>query len=211
MPVPRSPGPPLPEPPAPRQHRPDAVGNVQRDRSRCGRWRGPSRSTTRVGSPCRSPEGTVLGSRSQRFRRSRNVRAAAGHSRNFGPDRSRRDAHRVDPNRRPKHHRRRGWSSSGFWSGCASRIWTVLVVGGRPRSGVWPMGPHGSLRLRRRTGWWSRESVRGAASSSIHQGYCRPAGPRVKPVGAGEVRPLLDADSGPACKLCRPDTELGLP
>ncbi|WP_353051494.1 DUF6233 domain-containing protein [Streptomyces sp. RTGN2] len=72
------------------------------------------------------------------------------------------------------------------------------------------MGPHGSLHLRRRTGWWQGIG-QGRRVVAIHQGYRRPAGPRVKPVGAGEVRPLLDADSGPACKLCRPDTELGLP
>lgn len=46
---------------------------------------------------------------------------------------------------------------------------------------------------------------------AVHQGYCRPAGPRVRPVGADEARRLLDADSGLACQLCRPDTELGLP
>ncbi|GGT77640.1 hypothetical protein GCM10010207_87480 [Streptomyces atratus] len=45
---------------------------------------------------------------------------------------------------------------------------------------------------------------------AVHQGYCRPAGPRVKPVGADEARRLLAMDTGLACQLCRPDTELGV-
>ena len=45
---------------------------------------------------------------------------------------------------------------------------------------------------------------------AVHQGFCRPPGPRARPIGPDEARRLLDSDSGLACQLCRPDTALGL-
>lgn len=45
---------------------------------------------------------------------------------------------------------------------------------------------------------------------AVHQGFCRPTGPRVKAVAADESQRLLDDESALACQLCRPDTELGM-
>lgn len=45
---------------------------------------------------------------------------------------------------------------------------------------------------------------------AVHQGFCRPLGARVRAIEADEARRLLAMDTGLACQLCRPDTELGV-
>ncbi|MFE5996745.1 DUF6233 domain-containing protein [Streptomyces sp. NPDC056454] len=50
----------------------------------------------------------------------------------------------------------------------------------------------------------------GRGPAMVHQGFCEPQGARVRAIPANEARRLLNADAGLACRLCRPDTELGL-
>ncbi|MGW6203704.1 DUF6233 domain-containing protein [Streptomyces sp. NPDC055089] len=59
--------------------------------------------------------------------------------------------------------------------------------------------------------WTVEQGIgQGRRVAAVHQGFCRPAGPRVRPVGMDEARRLLAMDTGLACQLCRPDTELGV-
>ncbi|MFE4647720.1 DUF6233 domain-containing protein [Streptomyces sp. NPDC056707] len=45
---------------------------------------------------------------------------------------------------------------------------------------------------------------------AVHQGWCRPAGPRVKGISREEALSLVAEDTALACQMCRPDTELGV-
>ncbi|WP_406309812.1 DUF6233 domain-containing protein [Streptomyces sp. NBC_00623] len=45
---------------------------------------------------------------------------------------------------------------------------------------------------------------------AVHQGFCRPTGPRVKAISREQALSLLAEDTALACQLCRPDTALGV-
>ncbi|MFC7869661.1 DUF6233 domain-containing protein [[Kitasatospora] papulosa] len=45
---------------------------------------------------------------------------------------------------------------------------------------------------------------------AVHQGWCRMAGRRVRPVPRDEALRLVAEDTGRACQQCRPDTDLGV-
>ncbi|MEU2402791.1 DUF6233 domain-containing protein [Streptomyces rubiginosohelvolus] len=59
---------------------------------------------------------------------------------------------------------------------------------------------------------WVLEAGIGAGRRpvAVHQGFCKPQGARVRAISGEEARRLIAADTGLACQLCRPDTELGL-
>ncbi|MFE2112027.1 DUF6233 domain-containing protein [Streptomyces microflavus] len=59
---------------------------------------------------------------------------------------------------------------------------------------------------------WVLETGIGAGRRpvAVHQGFCRPQSARVRAIPADEARRLIAEDTGLACQLCRPDTELGL-
>ncbi|WP_443034879.1 DUF6233 domain-containing protein [Streptomyces sp. BE133] len=60
---------------------------------------------------------------------------------------------------------------------------------------------------------WGGRAGRGEGRHAIigvHQGFCRPSGATVKTDSREQAADLLTEDSALACRLCRPDTVLGL-
>ncbi|WP_371800422.1 DUF6233 domain-containing protein [Streptomyces sp. NBC_01707] len=45
---------------------------------------------------------------------------------------------------------------------------------------------------------------------AVHQGWCRPAGPRVKGISREQALSLVAGDTALTCQRCQPDTQLSV-